>query len=113
MRQTRPFPHKTQPAPPPPPPVTRREKLRQRLKRFYSRFQTLFLIVAIAFIALGVTVGYDMTKKPPQRLTQTDLNAAFARAMASATPAPYFASEVYRAIDGDGACDDANDRRQD
>ena len=49
-------------------------------------------------IALAAMMAYDMTKPAPQRLTQRDINAAVARAMASATPQPYFASQAYAAI---------------
>lgn len=41
---------------------------------------------------------YDASKPAPQRLTQRDINAAVARAMASATPKPSFQSEVYDII---------------
>ena len=49
-------------------------------------------------VALAALYLYDMTKLPPQRLTQRDINAAVARAMASATPAPSRASLVYEVI---------------
>ena len=49
-------------------------------------------------IALAAMMAYDTTKPAPQRLTQRDINVAVARAMASATPPPYFASQVYETI---------------
>lgn len=41
---------------------------------------------------------FDMSKPPPQRLTQRDINAAVARALASVTPKPSYASQVYETI---------------
>jgi S1-C subfamily serine protease len=49
-------------------------------------------------IALAAMFAYDATKPPPQRLTQRDINAAVARALASATPPPSIASLVYKVI---------------
>lgn len=49
-------------------------------------------------IAVGALFAYDATKPPPQRLTQRDIDAAVTRALASATPAPSPASQVYRVI---------------
>jgi len=99
VRQNRPFPRRPQPAPaPPPPPTTRLEKLRQRIHRFYTRFRTVFIVAAIFLIAYAATFAYDLTKPSPQHLTQRDINAAFAVAMASATPQPAFSAKVYAAI---------------
>lgn len=49
-------------------------------------------------LAIAAMMVYDTTKPPPQHLTQRDINAAVARAMASATPEPYFASVAYATI---------------
>jgi S1-C subfamily serine protease len=72
--------------------------LRQRLNRFFSRFRSAFLIAIGVIISLSLMMIYDTTKPAPQRLTQRDINAAVARAMASATPPPSFASQAYDII---------------
>jgi S1-C subfamily serine protease len=51
--------------------------------------------ILIAFAAMML---YSATQPPPQRLTQRDINAAVARAMASATPPPSIASQVFQMI---------------
>ncbi len=58
----------------------------------------MLLVVLGIVIALAATFAYDATKPPPQRLTQRDINAAVARALASATPPPSIASQVYEFI---------------
>ena len=99
MRQNRPFPPvRRQPEPEPKPPPSRVEVLRRRLARFCARFQTPLLIAAGMVIALAALLLYDAAKPPPQRLTQRDINAAVARALASATPKPSYASEAYQVI---------------
>ncbi|MBI2864486.1 MAG: trypsin-like peptidase domain-containing protein [Chloroflexi bacterium] len=49
-------------------------------------------------VALAAFTAYDLTKPPPQRLTQRDIDAAVARALASATPEPSAASVAYEII---------------
>ncbi len=99
MRQNRPFPPvRRQPEPEPKPPPSRLEVLGQRFSRFYSRFRNAFFIGAGLLIALAALTLYDAAKPPPQRLTQRDINAAVARALASATPKPSYASQVYEII---------------
>lgn len=49
-------------------------------------------------VALAAFVLYDATRPPPQHLTQRDINNAVARALASATPKPSYASHVYEII---------------
>jgi S1-C subfamily serine protease len=99
MRQMRPWPtERPQPKPPPPPPPTRLQRLRQRIANFYSRYHSVFLILAGALLAFSMMLAYDSTKPPPQRLTQRDINAAVFRAMATATPRPSFASIAYANI---------------
>lgn len=99
MRQNKPFPPtRRQSEPEPKPPPSRLEVLGQRFSRFYARFQTAFLIGAGLLVALAALILYDTAKPPPQRLTQRDINAAVARALASATPAPSYASQVYEII---------------
>ncbi|HLC29607.1 MAG TPA: trypsin-like peptidase domain-containing protein [Dehalococcoidia bacterium] len=99
MRQNRPFPPvRRQPEPEPKPPPSRVEILWHRFARFCARFQTPLLIAAGMVIALAALLLYDAAKPPPQRLTQRDINAAVARALASATPKPSYASEAYQVI---------------
>ena len=43
--------------------------------------------------------AFSLTQPPPQHLTQRDINAAVARAMASATPPPSYQSQVYQIIE--------------
>jgi S1-C subfamily serine protease len=97
-RQT-PFPpFGRQPEPEPEPPPTRLAIARGRLSRFYVRFRSLFLIFFGVLIALAAFAAYDATKPPPQRLTQRDIDAAVGRALASATPSPSYASQVFQVI---------------
>ncbi len=57
------------------------------------------LLVGAGFlIAFAAMLIYTALQPPPQRLTQRDINAAVARAMASATPPPSVASQVYAAV---------------
>ncbi len=99
MQQKRPFPPFRPPTPPePPPPPSQGDVLRQRLGRFYARFHIVFLIVAVIVIPLAVVRLYDATKPPPQHLTQRDIDAAVERSLATATPKPSFASQVYEII---------------
>lgn len=51
-----------------------------------------------ALAAVAAMFLYDATKPPPQCLTQRDINAAVARAMASATPRPSYGSIVAEVI---------------
>ncbi len=99
MRKIRPWPTE-RPAPPPPPtpPPTRLERLRQRIKNFYARFHSAFLVLAGALMGLMLMLAYNSTQPPPQRLTQRDINAAVARVMASATPQPAVGSIAYQVI---------------
>lgn len=99
MRKIKPLPQRPLPPPePPPPPPTRLARFRARLKNFYTRYHSAFLVVEGAILALVLMLAYNATQPPPQRLTQRDINAAVARAMASATPAPSFASIAYANI---------------
>ena len=89
-----------QPIPPKPieKPPSRFQVLRQRVKRLYDRSRNVLLVALGILIALSAVFAYDATKPPPQRLTQRDINAAVARALASATPPPSIASQVYEVI---------------
>lgn len=62
------------------------------------RFHTVFIVAAIFLIAYVATFAYDLTKPPPQHLTQRDINYALSVAMASATPPPAYSAQVYAAI---------------
>ncbi len=99
MRQNRRFPsERPQPKPEPTPLPSRLEILHQRAKSFYAHFHNAFLVGAGILITLVAMFAYDLAKPPPQRLTQRDINNAVARALASATPKPSFASEAYEII---------------
>jgi S1-C subfamily serine protease len=99
MSRHTPFPpFRRQPEPEPKPPPTRLELLRGRLGRFRTRFRSVFLVAASVLIAMAAFMLYDASKPAPQRLTQRDIDAAVARALASATPMPSYASQVYEII---------------
>ena len=99
MRQNRAFPPvRQQPEPEAKPPPSRIEVARHRFGRFYTRFHAVFLVGAGILIALTAFILYDATRPPPHRLTQRDINAAVARALASVTPKPSYASQVYEII---------------
>ncbi len=72
--------------------------MRHRLLRLLTRLQGALLVGLGIIIALAALLAYDAAKPPPQRLTQRDINAAVARVMASATPAPSYASRAYDTI---------------
>jgi S1-C subfamily serine protease len=72
--------------------------MRQRFKRLYERSRNVLLVALGVLIALSAMFAYDATKLPPQRLTQRDIDAAVARTLASATPPPSIASQVYDVI---------------
>ena len=77
---------------------SRFQVLRQRVKRLYERSRNVLLVALGILIALSAMFAYDATKLPPQRLTQRDIDAAVARTLASATPPPSIASQVYDVI---------------
>ncbi len=99
MRQIPPFaPAHRQPEPGPRPPASRLALLRRRFGRFHARFRDAFLLGAGMLIVLAALLLYDAAKPPPRPLTQRDINAAVARALASATPRPSYASQVFEII---------------
>lgn len=99
MRQSISFPPvRKQPETEPEPPPARLEVFRRRFRRSAARFRNIFLVGAGILIALAAVQLYDATKPPPQRLTQRDIDAAVFRALASATPKPSTASQVYDII---------------
>ncbi len=99
MRQDNVFPPvRRQPEPEPQPSASRWDLLRQRLAQFHTRFRGAFLIGAGMLVSLAALFAFNAVQTPPQRLTQRDINAAVARALASATPSPARASLVFEAI---------------
>lgn len=99
MRQNRPFPPlRPQPAPAPVPPTSRLRVIRHRLERLYARFHSVLLVIACVLAALGTIYIYDMTKPPPQRLTQRDIDRAVERTMENIPPKPSYESEVYQIV---------------
>jgi len=95
------YPYRRIEPPSPPPeekPPARFIAWRLRVKRLYDRSRAVLLVLLGVLIALTAMFAYDATKPPPQRLTQRDINAAVARALASATPPPSIASQVYEVI---------------
>jgi S1-C subfamily serine protease len=71
---------------------------RARIKQFYERARGVLLVWLGIAIAFALMLAYSAMQPPPQRLTQRDINAAVARALASATPPPSIASQVYAII---------------
>ncbi|MDO8490780.1 MAG: trypsin-like peptidase domain-containing protein [Dehalococcoidia bacterium] len=63
-----------------------------------ARFRSVLLVVAGILLALAAMFVFQATRPPPQQLTQRDINAAVGRALASATPRPSYASQVYGII---------------
>ena len=99
MRRSVPFPSRPpRPEPAPPPPPSRWDVLGQRLRRGFARLRIPLLVGAGMLMALAALFLFDLSQPPPQRLTQRDIDAAVARAMASATPAPSHASQAYQVI---------------
>jgi S1-C subfamily serine protease len=80
------------------PPPSRLAVLRQRVGRSSARFRDVFLVGAGLLVALVALLLFNAANPPPRPLTQRDINAAVARAMASATPAPSYESQAYEII---------------
>jgi S1-C subfamily serine protease len=88
------------PEPPPlPKPVrpSRRQVLRERFKRLRERARPLVQVGLGVFIALAALFIYQALT-PSTHLTKSDVNNIVASAMASATPPPSYASQVYQII---------------
>lgn len=79
----------------PPPRVAR---WRARGAQFYARARSIVFVLLGVALAFALMLMYDATQPPPQRLTQRDINAAVARALASVTPPPSIAAQVYAII---------------
>jgi S1-C subfamily serine protease len=85
-----------EPAPPPPRP-SRRQRLRERTKHLRDRTRPLVQVGLGIFIALAALFIYQALT-PSTHLTTNDVNQIVASAMASATPPPSDASQVYQII---------------
>lgn len=72
--------------------------LGQRVRRLVPRLSNALLVAIGVLMTLTALFVYDTAKGPPQRLTQRDIDAAVARALASATAAPSTAARVYEII---------------
>jgi S1-C subfamily serine protease len=72
--------------------------MQRRVHQFRSRFHSGILVLAAVLLALTAVALFNTTQPPPQRLTQRDIDAAVARALASATPGPSFASQAFQVI---------------
>ena len=86
------------PAPPAEDPPPRADGVRARLKQYLARAHSALLVLLGVLLAFTLMVIYDATQPPPQRLTQRDIHTAVARALASATPPPSIAAQVYAII---------------
>ncbi len=99
MKPVKPFPRFSFPAPPEPEPTPSQwEVIRKRLGRFYERYHTFILIAVGVLSALAVVLAYDLIKPEPERLTQTDVDAAVTRLLEEVPPEPSFASIAYEVI---------------
>ena len=85
-----------EPAPPPARP-SRRQVLRERTRRLRERARPLVQVGLGIFIALAALFIYQALT-PSTHLTKNDVNQIVASAMASATPPPSDASQVYQII---------------
>jgi len=75
------------------------ESLLKRARRLYGKYRNILMFAAGAVITLAVVLIYGMSRPPPQRLTQGDIDAAVQRSLATATPKPSYQSEVYQVIE--------------
>ena len=93
---------KAAPAPEPPPPSkptrpSRRQVWRARATRLRNRARPLVQVGLGIFIAVAALFIYQVLT-PSTHLTSRDVNNIVASAMASATPPPSYASQVYQII---------------
>lgn len=99
MRQyMSPIPPARKASPEPGPPPSLFTVWRQRLRRFYRRFQVTLLLAAGAAVAITAMLAYETTRPPPQRLTQRDIDAAVARTLDAMPPKPSWTSLAYEVI---------------
>jgi len=87
-----------QPEPEPGPSRSRRAALRRRVGSLYTRVPRVVLVAAGALIVLAAVLMYEGTRPAPLHITQRDIDAAVAQALASATPPPSYASQAYEVI---------------
>ncbi len=81
-----------------PKPMTRSERWRQRRQRLAEPLRNLTMVGAGIVIAVAALFVFNTLNPGPARLTAADVNDAIAKAMASATPPPPIAAQVYQAI---------------
>lgn len=91
------------PAPAPEPQVkprrpTRAAIARELFSRLKRRVRTLLPVVAGVAITVAALFIYDALQPAGARVTRDDVNGIVASAMASATPPPSYASQVYQII---------------
>ncbi len=92
------LPLKQKPEPKPAPPPTRREIWRKRAERLRAPVKSLSLVGAGIVIAVAALFTFSTLFPGPPRLTTQDVNNLVAKAMASATPPPPVAAQVYAAV---------------
>jgi S1-C subfamily serine protease len=71
---------------------------RKRLGPLRAHWQSLAWVIVGIVIALAAMFAYTAIRPIPPRMTQRDINQAVARALASATPPPSVAAQVYDMI---------------
>src|SRR5687768_11494033 len=74
------------------------DKFRSRLGRLRERVKRMFPFFSGMVAALLALFLYNFLYPGTKPLTQDEVNAAIANAMASATPRPAFSAEVYQII---------------
>ena len=74
------------------------DSLRKRTIRLYGMYPKILMFAAGVLITLAAVLIYGMSRPPPQRLTQGDIDAAVGRSLATATPKPSYQSQVYQII---------------
>jgi S1-C subfamily serine protease len=74
------------------------QRWRERAIKWRARSRSILLVGAGMLIALAALFTYDALRPADTRLTKRDVEAVVARAMASATPPPSYASRVYEII---------------
>ncbi len=98
MREAKPDPWRQPKQAPPAVEPRKPESWRQRVRRLVPYLRQFTLIgtgVAIALIAMTI---FSVLNPPPPRITQRDINNAVAHALASATPPPPYAAQIYPQI---------------
>ncbi len=81
-----------------PEPITRSERWRQRRQRVAGPLRSLSMVAAGVVIAVAAMFAFSTLNPGPHVLTAGEVNDAIAKAMASATPPPPIAAQVYQAI---------------